>query len=425
MIDSMSHEGRGIARINGKTVFVFGALQGEKVRIRVRQRRRKFDQAEVVEVLEASPHRIRPRCEAYQSCGGCSLQHLDAEDQVALKQDMLLDMLAHAGIGYDEVLPPLRGPVWGYRSKARLGVKFVPKKARVLVGFRERHSPFIADMTRCEVLLPQVGERLQQISDLIGQLEARARIPQIELASDANHVQLVFRHLDPLSRDDMEKLTAFARDTGYQVQLQSGGPDTVTPLYPDQQRLELEPLAQASPRIAFKASDFVQVNREVNQQMVAQTLALLDLDKSHRVLDLFCGLGNFTLPLAQVCARVTGVESDAAMVERARCSARENALTNTEYHVADLYQPDPDQPRMKQQYDRILLDPPRSGALEMANRLSDFGASRLVYVSCQPSSLVRDAAIICAGGYRMTHFGVMDMFPQTAHIESVAAFSAR
>ena len=423
-IESMSHEGRGIARINGKTVFVFGALEGERVRIRIRRRRRKFDQAETVEVLEASPRRVEPLCDAYRMCGGCSLQHLGADDQVSFKQDMLLQMFEHAKVEYDEVLPPLRGPVWGYRGKARLGVKYVPKKERVLVGFRERNAPFIADMRRCEVLLPRVGQQLQRIGEMIGRLDARARIPQIEVASDARQVQLVFRHLDPLSSADLDTLTEFARSSGFQVQLQPGGPDTVRPLYPAQQVLELEPLADSPLRIAFNALDFVQVNTEINQQMVARTLELLDLEPHHRVLDLFCGLGNFTLPLAQACARVTGAEGDAAMVERARRSARENGLDNTEYYVADLSQPDRDQPWMGQRFDRILLDPPRSGAQEMAQRLPDFGAGRLVYVSCQPSSLVRDAAIICAQGYRMTHVGVMDMFPQTAHIESIAVFTA-
>ena len=332
-IESMSHEGRGIARINGKTVFVFGALEGERVRIRIRQRRRKFDQAETIEVLEPASQRVEPRCSAYQVCGGCSLQHLGADDQVEFKQDMLLEMFEHAGVAYDELLPPLRGPEWGYRSKARLGVKHVPKKDRVLVGFRERNSPFIADMQRCEVLLPQVGHELEGISAMIGRLEARARIPQIEVAADAENVQLVFRHLDPLSTHDLDILTDFARSTGFQLQLQPGGPDTVNPLYPEEQKLELEPQQDAALRINFNALDFVQVNREINQKMVAQALELLQLEPDHRVLDLFCGLGNFTLPMAAVCANVTGVEGDAAMVARARASARSNGLDNTDYDI--------------------------------------------------------------------------------------------
>jgi 23S rRNA (uracil1939-C5)-methyltransferase len=279
-------------------------------------------------------------------------------------------------------------------------------------------------MTRCEVLLPAVGEQLDTISEMIGRLDARARIPQIEVAADDRHVQLVFRHLDPLSQRDLDTLTEFARASGFHVRLQPAGPDSVHSLYPETQSLEMRPVAQDPLRIAFDAVDFVQVNSDVNQQMVAQALRLLDLRADHRVLDLFCGLGNFTLPMARICERVTGVEGDRAMVERARGAARQNGIDNTEYHVADLDQPDRASPWVRRRYDRILLDPPRSGAQAIARMLPDFGASRVVYVSCQPSSLVRDAAIICAQGYRMTHVGVMDMFPQTAHVESMAVFSA-
>ncbi len=421
-IEAMSHEGRGIARVNGKTVFVFGALPGETVLAQVVKSNRNFDQATTLEVIEASPQRVTPFCDAYQVCGGCSLQHLGNDDQVEFKQAALLEMMAHAGLEAGQILPPLRSETRGYRRKARLGVKHVPAKGRVLVGFRERNTPFIADMRRCEVLLPEVGHRLEELSDLIGGLDARAEIPQIEVAADDEHVQLVFRHLKPLSQHDREHLANFAREQGFWIMLQPGGPDTVQPLYPDEQQLYLRPEGGDDLRIAFNALDFVQVNSEINRQMVAQALDLLDLQPAHEALDLFCGLGNFTLPMARRCARVRGVEADEAMLSRARDSARANAIDNTEYYSADLEQPDADAAWMRQKYDRILLDPPRSGALQMAQSISRFGASRIVYVSCQPSSLVRDAAIICAQGYRMTHLGVMDMFPQTAHVESMAVF---
>ena len=424
-IDSMSHEGRGIARVNGKTVFVFGALTGEKVRIQILKSTRNFDQATTLEVIEASPLRIEPRCEAFQVCGGCSLQHLNNDDQVALKQQSLLDMMAHAGIEAEKILPPLRAASWGYRKKARLGVKYVNKKGRVLVGFRERNAPFIADMHRCEVLLPEVGHKLELLAELIGKLEARAQIPQIEVAADAEHIQLVFRHLQPLAAHDQDALAEFARLHNFYIQLQPGGPDTVHNLYPLEQRLELDPIGDGQLRIAFSAPDFVQVNSEINQQMVARVLELLEVQPDDKLLDLFCGLGNFTLPMAQRCTQVTGVEVDAAMVARARESAAANRIKNTDYHIGDLAQPNPDDAWMRQQYDRILLDPPRSGALEMAQLIGRFNATRIVYVSCQPSSLVRDAAIICAQGYRMTHLGVMDMFPQTAHVESMAVFELK
>ncbi len=422
-IESLSHEGRGIARVDGKTVFVFGALPGERVRIQTRRRARQFDEADAVDVLEASPERIAPRCPAFGVCGGCSLQHVDGDRQVAIKQQSLLAQMAHAGVAVGEVLAPLRGAAWGYRDKARLGVKYVTRKGRVLVGFRERYASYIADLRRCDVLLTRVGERLDALADLIGGLDARARIPQIEVAADREHVQLVFRHLDPLSAADLERLADFGRAQDFFIQLQPGGPDSLRNLYPDEQTLYLEPLADGSIRIPFGALDFVQVNRAINQQMVAQALGMLELEPGDRVLDLFCGLGNFTLPLARGCASVCGVEGDAAMVVRARAAARANGIDNAAYHCADLSRPDPASPWMRETWDKLLLDPPRSGAREIAADIGRFDARRIVYVSCQPSSLVRDAVIIRDQGYRLTHLGIMDMFPSTAHVESMAVFA--
>ena len=421
-IESLSHEGRGIARVDGKTVFVFGALPGERVRIQLRRRARRYDEADTLELLDASPQRVAPRCPAFGVCGGCSLQHLDGDRQVAIKQQSLLAQMAHAGVEVGEVLAPLRGPQWGYRDKARLGVKYVAKKGRVLVGFRERKAAFIADIDHCDVLLARVGERLEALAALIGELDARARIPQIELAADRERVQLVFRHLDPMSPGDLERLANFGREQGFGIQLQPGGPDSLHNLHPDEQQLYLEPLADGSIRIPFGALDFVQVNREINQQMVAQALRLLDPGPGERVLDLFCGLGNFTLPLARRGASVCGVEGDAAMVARARDAARFNGIDNTEYYRADLDDPDPDSPWMRRTWDKLLLDPPRSGARRIAAAIGRFEARRIVYVSCQPSSLVRDAVMIRDQGYRLAHLGVMDMFPQTAHVESMAVF---
>jgi 23S rRNA (uracil1939-C5)-methyltransferase len=421
-IESLSHEGRGIAHINGKTVFVFGALPGETVQIQILKTSSKFDQATTLDVIEASPMRIEARCEAFQVCGGCSLQHVDNDDQVNMKQQSLLEMMSHAGLEPTHWLEPIRADAWGYRNKARLGVKHVAKKGRVLVGFRERNTPFIADMQRCEVLLPGVGHQLELLSDFIGQLDARASIPQIELAADTENIQLVFRHLQPLSDHDREMLTSFAQEHDFQILLQPGGPDTVEPLYPPEPELFLHPDKDSDISIGFNALDFVQVNRDINRQMVAQALDLLELEAGHQCLDLFCGLGNFTLPLARRCGQVTGVEVDDAMLQRARIAARANQIDNTEYYSADLSQPDADAIWMNRQYDRILLDPPRSGALEMAQTIGRFKAERIVYVSCQPSSLVRDAAIICAQGYCMSKLGIMDMFPQTAHVEVMVLF---
>ncbi len=422
VIESLSHEGRGIAHVNGKTVFVSGALPGERVLLQVQKVRRKFDEAVTLEVLESASNRVQPGCEAYAVCGGCSLQHLSSDDQLAFKQNTLLEMMSHAGLEPAEIAPALRSTPWGYRRKARLGVKHVPRKGRVLVGFRERSSPFIADMQRCEVLIPEVGHQLPILSEMIGTLDARATIPQIEVAADNSHVVLVFRHLEPLSDRDLQILAEFGGTHNYWIQLQSGGPDSVVCLFPEAQKLHFKPLPDDDLSIEFGALDFVQVNDDLNQQMVSQALEWLAVDSDHRVLDLFCGLGNFTLPLAARVARVTGVEGDQVMVDRARQTARSQKITNTDYYAADLEAADERADWMQQSYDRLLLDPPRSGAQAIAERIGGFAADRIVYVSCQPSTLVRDARLICDQGYRLTRLGVMDMFPQTSHVESMALF---
>jgi len=421
-IEAMSHEGRGIAHIDGKTVFVFGALKGEEVRIQIHKANRNYDEAITLDVIQASAKRVQPKCDAFDVCGGCSLQHMDNDDQVVFKQQSLVEMMAHAGINVGQVIPALRSKAWGYRRKARLGVKYVHKKGRVLVGFRERNTRYLADMSRCEVLVPEVGHRLQALADLIESLEARESIPQIEVACDDHHVALVFRNLRDLSDTDTEKLIDFAKSNEFWIQLQPGGPDSITNLYPHKQPLYFSPLENDDIKIGFKVIDFTQVNAGINQQMVKQALDYLDLNKQDRVLDLFCGLGNFSLPMARLCSTVTGVEADLAMVTRAKQNALEHGIVNSDYFVADLTRLDPDTGWMKQQYDKILIDPPRSGALEIAKSIARFNARVLVYVSCQPSSLVRDSKIICDNGYRLTHLGIMDMFPQTAHVESMAIF---
>ena len=421
-IEAMSHEGRGIASINGKTVFVFGALKDELVRIQIQKTSQKFDQATTLEVLEASPERIPAKCEAFERCGGCSLQHWRNDTQVEFKQQTLLEMVQHAGIEVKQILPPLRSSAWGYRRKARLGVKYVCKKERVLVGFRERNAPFLADMAQCEVLIPQVGHRLSELAELIQELDARESIPQIEVAADDKNTSLVFRHLKDLSAGDRNKLIDYARQTGLWIQLQPAGPDSIINLFPEEQTLYFQPLADSDIHINFGAADFVQVNNDLNQKMVAQALALLNLQPQDSVLDLFCGLGNFTLPMARLCASVTGVEGDQVMVERAKLNALEHEIGNSEYYTADLTRIDEARPWMRQKFDKILLDPPRSGAMEIAQVIKRFNADIIVYVSCQPTSLVRDIKIICENGYQLSHLGVMDMFPQTAHVESMAVF---
>lgn len=421
-IEGLSHEGRGISHHNGKIVFVFAALPGEIVRIQITKTTKKFSEANVVEVIKASPDRIQPGCPHFSVCGGCSMQHVSSATQLQLKQQSVREMIEHAGIAVGEWLAPLTSQSWGYRRKARLGVKYVRKKERLLVGFRERNKPYLADMQQCPILIPQVGEHLQQLMDLIGSLEARETIAQIEVAADDEHCMLVFRHLQPLSEDDENALLAFARDTGFWVQLQSGGPDSMVPLYPQQQELRFHPLTNEPIAIRFQAADFTQVNAGINQQMVQQAQQYLDLQATDKVLDLFCGLGNFTLPMARRCEQVTGVEGDQQMVQRAKENALEHGLENTDYYAADLTKVEGSEPWIQQQYDKILLDPPRSGALEIIQQLPAMKAKTIVYVSCQPSSLVRDAQELCNSGYQLTHLGLMDMFPQTAHVESMAVF---
>jgi|TARA_B110000211_G_C14030835_1_gene532052 23S rRNA (uracil1939-C5)-methyltransferase len=423
VIESMSHEGRGIAHVEGKTVFVFGALIGEEVKIQIRKSHRTYDEAITLEVIQAAESRIEPKCAAFKVCGGCSLQHMSSDDQVAFKQQSLIDTMQHAGVTIGNVMPALRSNPWGYRKKARLGVKFVRKKERLLVGFRERSAPFLADMAQCEVLIPEVGHHLDDLCALIDGLDAKETIPQIEVAADGDHIALVFRHLDDLTEHDRAALTLFAKNTGFWLQLQSAGPDSVVNLYPENQTLSFAPMKDDDIKIGFSPVDFIQVNTEINQQMVAQALHHLDLKPTDHVLDLFCGLGNFTLPMARRCGQVTGVEGDEAMVGRARQSATDNKIENTEYFATDLTQPDEDASWMRAKFDKILIDPPRSGAMEIAEIIKRFKAQKIVYVSCQPSSLVRDSKIICSHGYKLEHLGIMDMFPQTAHVESMAVFS--
>lgn len=421
-IESLSHEGRGICHHNGKIVFVFAALPGERVKIQINKTTKKFAEATVIEVLKASPLRIEPQCPHFTVCGGCSMQHVSAETQIAIKQRAVLEMIKHAGIDIDHVLEPLTAHPWGYRRKARLGVKYVKKKQRLLVGFRERNKPYLADMQTCHILVESVGFHLPELMSLIEGLQARETIAQIEVAADDDHTMLVFRHLEPLSDSDIAALETFARQTGFWVQLQPAGPGSMHPLYPPQQELHFKPIADSDIAIRFKANDFTQVNAAINQQMVNQALHYLDLQPSDKVLDLFSGLGNFTLPMARLAQQVTGIEGDEVMVKRAKENALEHGIDNTQYYAADLTKIDPAWSWLKPAYDKILLDPPRSGALEIIQQLKQSEAAVLVYISCQPASLVRDAEELCAAGYQLTHLGLMDMFPQTAHVETMAVF---
>lgn len=422
-IESLTHDGRGVTHLDGKAIFVDGALPDEDISFMYTGKTRKHDEGKLCELFKASPHRVTPRCAFFEICGGCALQHMAPEQQILAKQKTLQDSLERIGkVKAEEVMQPLTGPVWGYRHKARLGVKYVNKKHRVLVGFREKRSPYLADISRCEVLHPSVGQRLEELAGLVESMEAAKRIAQIEVAVGENATTLIFRNLDPLSEADEQLLTDFAGQTGLHIYLQPKGPDSITLLCPQESRLYYR-LPAYDLEMQFLPSDFTQVNPSINQPMIKQALDLLDLTQTDRVLDLFCGLGNFTLPIARSVAQVTGVEGDEALVQRARDNARLNQVENAEYHAVDLTRDPSGQVWMQQEFQKILLDPPRSGAEEMMPYLAKLNAARIVYVSCHPGSLARDAgALVNQFGYRLVSAGVMDMFPHTAHVESMALF---
>lgn len=421
-IVELAHDGRGLARIDGKAVFIHGALPGESVEFRYTGRHSQYDEGTVEQVLRPASERVTPRCAHFDLCGGCSLQHLAAERQIDYKQQWLLANLARIGrVEPERILPPMTGPHWGYRHKARLGVKHVAAKGRVLVGFRERAKPFIADLRRCEVLHPRVGELLEPLAELIGGLSIYNRLPQIEVAVGDDAVALCFRTLDPPTDTDRERLVDFGRQHGLQIWLQPKGPDTVHPLWPEVARLDYR-LPEQDIRLAFLPQQFVQINPALNQRMVHQALESLALTPRDRVLDLFCGLGNFTLPLARHARHVVGVEGAADLVARAQGNARRNGIDNVEFHTMDLTA-DWSAQSWHARYDKVLLDPPRSGAAEAMPLIAGLQPRRIVYVSCHPATLARDAGMLVHEyGYVLRHAGVMDMFPHTAHVESIALF---
>jgi len=423
-VQDLTQDGRGVVRVEGKVAFVHGALPGEEVRFQYTRKGRDFDEGEVLEVLRASPDRVSPRCPHFGVCGGCAMQHLAPEAQVAAKQRVLLGTLERiAGVTPRQVLPPLTGRPWGYRRKARLTVKYVTKKGRVLVGFRERKAPYVADIRSCEVLHPSVGQQLEALAELVGGLEARARIPQLEVAVGDEATALVLRHLDPLGEADRSRLVAFAQGRpGIQLWLQPAGPDSILPLWPCTAELSYRIPAHGI-TLHFRPLDFIQVNAGINLQMVDRVMTLLDPGLQDRVLELFSGLGNFTLPMARRVAELVAVEGDPAMVRRAAENARRNGLDNTVHVAADLFLAGDSPPWPGRPYTKVLLDPPRAGAAQVIPWLGRLGASRIVYVSCHPATLARDAAELVRGwGYELSGAGVMDMFPHTAHVESVALF---
>ena len=419
-IERLSHEGRGVARYQGKTVFVAGALPGEEVVAKVTRRHRRFDEAATVEILHADPARVTPRCPYATVCGGCSFQHLDPASQLAHKEQVLLELLRHqAGAIPDRVLPQITGPLWGYRRRARLSVRVVPKKGGTLIGFREKASHYVTAIEHCAVLVPSVGLRLTELRGVLDALSIPEHIPQIEVIADDTVTVLVIRHLMALCEADLAILREFEHATGLSIYLQAGATALAAPL--------TTPVA-LSYRVGgieygFGPGDFVQINAVINAELIATALILLAPAADDTVLDLFCGVGNFTLPLAQRAGRVVGVEHAPSVVTRARDNAARNGISNVEFVSADLFAAGALTALPPQSFQRVLLDPPRTGA-EAALRALDFAATqRVLYISCNPVTLARDAAILIRErGFRLSAAGVIDMFPHTAHVESIAVF---
>ncbi|HET9863017.1 MAG TPA: 23S rRNA (uracil(1939)-C(5))-methyltransferase RlmD [Steroidobacteraceae bacterium] len=422
VVVDLTHEAEGVIRGEGKTVFVSGALPGERVSFRRVSFHKNHDEAELVEVHDASPERVAPRCAHFGVCGGCALQHLQPQAQLRAKQKELADNLERIGrVTPEEWLPPLLGPVWNYRRRARLSSRYVTKKGRSLVGFREKQGKYVADVSRCEVLAEPVAALVGRLGELLTGLQRRESIPQIEVSlSDGEHV-LVMRVLDPLPESDLEALRGFEREHGLRILLQPGGLDSVAPLTPGPVDLHYR-LDEFDLRLDFGPTDFVQVNAAINHAMVARAIELLEPAPGERVLDLYCGLGNFTLPLARRAAAVVGVEGEAGLIGRARANARRNGLENATFHVADLsVAPDRTLPWMRGGYDKVLLDPPRVGAREVLSAVAHLAPRRVVYISCHTGSLARDLGLLTQEhGFRLRAAGVLDMFPHTTHVESMA-----
>ena len=426
LIESIDHEGVGVAHVDGKVTFIDGGVTGERVAFTRRRSRGNFDLGTVTQVLTESSQRVRPRCRYFGICGGCAMQHVEPTAQLAAKQRVLEDNLARLGkVKPEQILPPVQGEAWGYRNRARLSVHYVAKKGTVLVGFHERRSSFVADTLSCEVLPPQVSRMIPELREMFTSMKLRERMPQIELAVGAEVTVLVLRHLEPIPDEDADKLRAFADRHGIQWWLQPKGPETAHPFYPREAAALDYRLPEFGLALRFGPTEFTQVNAGVNRVLVKRAVDLLDPQPGERVGDLFCGLGNFTLALATRGAEVVGIEGSASLIERAKQNARDNGLEErARFIVHDLYADAPGALAALGPVDKLLIDPPRDGALEICKNLPEPGPSRIVYVSCSPATLSRDAGVLVnVKGYRLAAAGVVNMFPHTGHVESIALFA--
>lgn len=424
-IESLDHEGKGIARHDGKVMFIEGALPGESVEASIYRRKPAFEQGFATRIFNESVSRTTPGCAFFGLCGGCSLQHMDLRTQVAAKQRVLEDNLRHIGkVKPELMMPAIHGPDWGYRHRARLTVRNVLKKGTVLVGFHEKRSSYVADMTACEVLPKRMSRLLPLLRELVGSLSIHDRLPQIEIAlTDGNDV-LVLRNLESLTPEDEQRIRHFADAQGVSIWLQPAGTDTAHPFHPPGAETLSYTLPEFDVRVSFKPTDFTQVNHSINRVLVRRALGLLDPRPGERIADLFCGLGNFTLPIARSGAQVTGIEGAMGLISRAEENAKNNDLSrNTRFLVMDLFRIDTAQWRALGPFDKLLIDPPRDGAMELVKLIGADGPKRIVYVSCNPATLARDAEVLVAvHGYTLKAAGIVNMFPHTAHVESIAWF---
>lgn len=425
-IESLDHEGNGVAHVEGKVTFIDGGITGEVVEFARRRSRGNFDVGSVTSIVRESSQRVAPRCRYFGACGGCAMQHVEPAAQVAAKQRVLEDNLARIGkVAPEMMLPPVIGPAWGYRNRARLAVHYVAKKGGVLVGFHEKRSSFVADTTSCEVLPPHVSAMIPALREMFTAMKLRDRIPQLELAVGEDVTVMVVRHLEPIPEEDAARLRAFAdAHPAIQFWLQPKGPDTAHPFYPESAPALDYRLPEFGLSLAYRPTEFTQVNAAVNRVLVQRAVSLLDPRPGERVGDLFCGLGNFTLALATRGAKVVGMEGAPSLVQRAAENARRNGLEDRARFLAfDLYKDAEGALRELGPVDKLLIDPPRDGALEICKALPEPGPSRIVYVSCSPSTLARDAGVLVnVKGYRLRSAGVVNMFPHTGHVESIALF---
>jgi len=430
-IESVDYEGKGIARIEGKTVFVYGALAGEEVLIEIVKRKPSFDKAKLVEIIQASPKRVTPECPNYGVCGGCSMQHVSFDEQIRIKQQVLTDNLQHLGnVVAEEIMSPLAGVPWGYRHRARLSARYVAKKGGALVGFREKGAPYVLDMHQCLILPPHVSALITPLRELVSGLSIRDRVPQIEVAVGTQVTILVIRNMEALNPEDEQLVRQFIEqysslENPLQIWLQPKGPETCYPFYPvDAPKLSYT-IQRFSLDMPYNPSEFTQVNPYINEEMLALSMELLAPQTHEVIADFFCGIGNFTLPIARLAKQVVGIEGADALVKRAKQNAIHNGLGDkVTYQVCNLFTIDDVWLQKLGHFDKWLIDPPRDGAFELVKSITPQTApKRIVYVSCNPATLARDAGVLVhTHGYRLLKAGVMNMFPHTSHVESIALF---